>query len=98
MSTIEDVTALFKDRVDEMPPISGKLTYGDLKLLRELLRNLLQDVELPGGTNPGDLLITKAYYKAAHSGSTFNRLDTPLEAYDPAILSYNTMNNHVQFK
>ena len=87
MSTIEEVTALFKDRESEMPPITGKPTNDDLGRLRYILSNLLQAVELPGGTNDKGIIITGANYQAAHAGATFDRLDMPLEAYNPSISS-----------
>ena len=47
MSTIKYVTSLFKDGADKLTPIAWKTTNEDLKLLRKLLINLLQDVEIP---------------------------------------------------
>ena len=42
MSTIEEVTTLFKNRAAELTPIAGKPTTDDLKRLHNLLSNLLQ--------------------------------------------------------
>ena len=84
MSTIKYVTALFKDGADELTPIARKPTNDDLKRLRKLLINLLQDVKIPRVTDAEGLLTTKADYKAAHSDSTFDHLNPPLDTYDPA--------------
>ena len=87
MSTIEEVTSLFKDRAAKLPPIIGKLTNEYIKHLRELLSNLLQAVKLPGCTDSKCLITIGIYYKSAHSRSTFDRLDMPLEVYDLEIPS-----------
>ena len=47
MSTIKEFTALLKNGAAELPPITRKPTNDNLKRLREVLRNLLQAVELP---------------------------------------------------
>ena len=96
ISNIKEVTALFKDRAAKLPPTTGKPTNDDLERLHELFRNLLQAVKIPGGNNTKGLITTKDDYKAAHTGSIFDRLDTPLEAYDPAILSNITKINCMQ--
>ena len=57
---------------------------------------LLQGVQLSGGTDDKGLITTESNYKASHAGSTFNRLDTPLEAYDPEISFKATTNNHMR--
>ena len=85
MYTIEEVTYLFKDGAAELPPITGKPTNDTLKRLQEVLRNLLQAVEHPGGTDAKGLITSETTYQAAHTSATFNCLDRPLEAYDPAL-------------
>ena len=60
MSTIEEVTALFENRVAEMLPITGKPTKANFERLRELLSNLPQTVEPPGGINAEGLITTEA--------------------------------------
>ena len=98
MSTIKYVTSLFKDGADKLTPIAWKPTNDDLRLLRKLLINLLQDVEIPRGTDAEGLLTTKADYKAAHASGNFYRLYKPLEAYDPLVLSDAKTNNCMQSK
>ena len=98
MSTIKDVTALFKQRTDELLPIVGKPTNNDLEILRNLLCNLLQAVNIPEGTNDEGLITIKVNYKAAHVGSTFDRLDMLLQAYDTSIPSDAITNNRMQSK
>ena len=96
MSTIEEITAIFKGWAAELPPIAGKPTNEDLKCLHELPKNLLQAVKLPGGTDAKGIITTKAEYKAAHTSSTFECRDTLLEAYNPEIPSYATTTDHMQ--
>ena len=98
MSTIKYVTSLFKEGADKLLPIAEKPTNDDLKLLRKLLINLLQDVEIPRGTNAEGLLTTKADYKAAHSDSTFNRLNPPLETHNPVNPSDATTTDRMRAK
>ena len=57
---IKEVTALFKDGAAELPPINGKTTDYKLERLQEILRNLLEPVNLPGGTYSKGLITTKA--------------------------------------
>ena len=91
---IEEVTALFKDREDELLPITGKTSNHNLERLCEVLINLLQAVELPGGNDDAGLIISRSDYKAAHSGVPFDRLSTLLKAYEPTIAS-NTMRTNM---
>ena len=98
MSTTKEVASLFKEGADKLPPITGKPTNNDLKRMRELLSNLLQAVEVPGGTDSEGLITTKADYKAAHASGNFYRLYKPLEAYDPLVLSDAKTNNCMQSK
>ena len=76
MSTTKEVASLFKEGADKLPPITGKPTNNDLKRMRELLSNLLQAVEVPGGTDSEGLITTKADYKAAHAGVNFDCFET----------------------
>ena len=98
MSMIKEVTALFKDGAAKLPPINGKTTDYELERLQEILRNLLEPVKLPGGTYAKGLITTKANYQAAHAGATFDRLDMPLETYDPSIASDATMTDCMRAK
>ena len=50
------------------------------KRLHQIFVNLLQAIELPGGTYDKGLIPTEPDYKPAHVGITFDLLDTPLEA------------------
>ena len=87
MSTIKYFTALFKDGANKLTPIAWKTTNEDLKLLRKLLINLLQDIKLPGGTGAKGLITTKADYKTDRAGSTYGCIDKSLDSYDPDISS-----------
>ena len=96
MSTIEEVTALFKDGSSKLTLISGKPTDDDLERPRMLLSNLMKYVKLPGGTYEEGLITTGAEYKASRAGSTFDRFGTLLEAYNPAIPSDATTADRMQ--
>ena len=87
MSTIEEFTTFFKNRAEKLPPIAGEPTYDNLERLRKPLSNLLHAVKLPGGTNDKSSITTESDKQASHSRITFNRLNTPLKAYNPYILS-----------
>ena len=67
MSTIKDVTTLFKDGAAYLTPITINAANDSLEHLCEILSNLLQAVELPVGTDAEGLITTKANYKAAHT-------------------------------
>ena len=84
---MNEVTDLFKDGSDELPPITGNQTNDDLDRLFYILGNLLKAAKFPGGTNAKVLITTKANYKVVHAGVTFDCLDMSLKAYDPSILS-----------
>ena len=96
MHTIKEVTALFKDREEKLPSITGKPSDDNLERIQEVIRNLLQDVKLPGGTDDSDLIIAEDDYKEDPYGSLFECLDTSLKAYDLKI-AYDAMSTkHVQ--
>ena len=77
---IKDVTALFKDVVAKLPPITRKPTNNALKHLWEVLRNLLQAVKLPGGMDAKWFISSKTTYQAAHTGAIYDRLEQCVEA------------------
>ena len=94
--TIEEFTILFKEGAAKFPSITEKPSNNNLERLQEVLTKLLQAAGLPGGTEASGIIINKVNCIAALSGVPFNFLDTPLEAYDPTIVSDAMSTNCVQ--
>jgi hypothetical protein len=60
MSTPDDVKDLFGQLTTTYPPILGQPTDDDVKRLRESLTNLLQSINIAGGTDSLSGLIDNA--------------------------------------
>ena len=87
MTTPEDAKTVVADATADYPAIAGAPTDDDIKKLTELLSNLLQSIDIPGGLNSlSGLIDSPADYRAAY-GHAFDRLVTPLATYDPGIAS-----------
>jgi hypothetical protein len=87
MSTPEDVKDLFGQLTTTFPTILGQQTDDDVKRLREMLTNLLQSIDISGGTDSLSGLINDvANYHSIYDHS-FDTLLFPMAAYDPSIAS-----------
>ena len=85
MTTPEEAKTLFSDLAGTHPTIVGQPTDDDVKSLREAFTNLLQSIDVPGGTcSLSGLIDTDAVYSLNH-GTVFDAMIIPLVAYDPAI-------------
>jgi hypothetical protein len=85
MTTPEEAKTLFSDLAATYTAIIGQPTDDDVKQLRECITNLLQSIDVPGGTcSLSGLIDTEATYIANH-GAPFDPMTVPLAAYDPAI-------------
>lgn len=85
MSTPDDVKDLFGQLTTSYPTILGQPSDDDVKRLRETLTNLLQSIDIPGGTDSlSGLIDDSADYQAAY-GHPFNPLLLPMPAYNPSI-------------
>jgi hypothetical protein len=85
MTTPEEAKTLFSDLAATYTVIVGQPTDDDVKQLRESITNLLQSIDIPGGTcSLSGLIDTDATYVANH-GAPFDPMTVPLAAYDPAI-------------
>ena len=87
MSTPDDVKDLFGQLTTSFPTILGQPTDDDIKRLRETLTNLLQSIDVSGGTDSLSGLIDDAADYQATYGHTFDALLLPMAAYDPTIAS-----------
>ena len=84
MTTPEEAKTLFSDLAATYTVIVGQPTDDDVKQLRESITNLLQSIDIPGGTcSLSGLIDTDATYVASH-GAPFDPMTVPLAAYDPA--------------
>ena len=85
MTMPEEAKILFSDLAATYTVIVGQPTNDDMKQLRESITNLLQSIDIPGGTcSLSGLIDTDATYVASH-GAPFDPMTAPLAAYDPAI-------------
>jgi hypothetical protein len=85
MTTPEEAKTLFGDLAATFPAIAGQPTDDDVKALREAITNLLQSIDVPGGTcSLSGLIDAETTYVASH-GAPFDPMLVPLDAYDPAI-------------
>jgi hypothetical protein len=81
MSTPDDVKDLFGQITPTFPTILGQPSNDDVKRLRETLTNLLQSIDIAGGTESlSGLIDDAADYQAI--------LHLPMAAYDPSIAAY----------
>jgi hypothetical protein len=87
MSTPDDVKDLFGQLTTSYPTILGQPTDDDVKLLRETLTNLLQSIDIAGGTDSlSGLIDDDADYQAIY-GHPFDMLLLAMPPYDPSIAS-----------
>jgi hypothetical protein len=85
MSTLEDVKDLFGQLTTTFPTILGQPTDDDVKRLREMLTDLLQLIDIAGGTDRlSGLIDVAADYQAIH-GHPFDALLLAMARYDPSI-------------
>ena len=87
MSTSDDVKDLFGQLTTSYPTILGQPSDDDVKRLRETLTNLLQSINIPGGTNSLSGLINDPTDYQALYGHPFDPLLLPMPAYNPSIAS-----------
>jgi hypothetical protein len=85
MSTPDDVKDLFGQITTTFPTILGQPSDDDVKRLRETLTNLLQSIDIAGGTDSLSGLINDAANYQANYGHPFDALLLPMPAYDPTI-------------
>ena len=78
MSTPDDVKDLFGQLTTSFPPILGQPTDDDVKRLRKSLTNLLQSIDITGGTNSLSGLIDNATDYLAVYGHPFDPLLLPM--------------------
>eukprot|EP00804_Cyclotella_cryptica_P028661 CCRYP_008183-RA/>CCRYP_008183-RA protein AED:0.20 eAED:0.05 QI:0/0/0/0.66/1/1/6/0/1274 len=78
MTTPEEAKTLFNDLAATYTIIVGQPTDDDVKHLRESITNLLQSIDVPGGTcSLSGLIDTEATYIASH-GAPFDPMTVPL--------------------
>jgi hypothetical protein len=87
MSTPDDVKDLFGQLTASFPTILGQPSDDDIKRLRETLTNLLQSIDVSGGTDSLSGLIDDVADYVATYGHPFDALLLPMAAYDPSIAS-----------
>jgi hypothetical protein len=85
MSTPDHVKDLFGQLTAISPTILGQPTDYDVKRLRETLTNLLQSIDVSGGTDSLSGLIDDAADYVATYGHPFDSLLLPMAAYAPSI-------------
>ena len=74
MTSPEDAKTLFADATADFPAITGSPTDDDVKNITEVLKNLLQSIDIPGGSDSlSGLLDDDADYRAEY-GHSFDRL------------------------
>ena len=82
MTSPEDAKNLFADATSDFLTITGSPTDGDVKNITEVLTNLLQSIDAPGGQySLLGLLDNGAQYTSKY-GHSFDRLDVSLPAYN----------------
>ena len=98
MTTPEVAKDLFAEAQAAFTPIVGAPNDDDVKRLNEAFINALQSIDVPGGViNLSDILLTDTKHEAKHGyGSTFERMEVPLLAYDDSIAA--DANNAVRAK
>jgi hypothetical protein len=87
MSTTDDVKDLFGQLTSSYPVILGQPSNDDVKRLRKSLTNLLQSIDITGGTNSlSGLIDDDAYYQVTY-GHPFDMLLLAMPPYNPSIAS-----------
>jgi hypothetical protein len=87
MSTPDDVKDLFGQLTSSYPAILSQPTDDNVKQLRETLTNLLQSIDIAGGTDSlSGLIDDDADYQAKY-GHPFDMLLLAMPPYDPSIAS-----------
>ena len=85
MTTVEESKDLFDNATANFPSIMGTPTNDNVKRILEVLTNLLQSTDVPGGKNSLSVLLGNAdAYRSAY-GHAFDRLEVSLSAYDLTI-------------
>ena len=85
MTTPEEAKSLFSDLAATYTVIVGQPSDDDVKLLRESITNLLQSIDVPGGTCSLSGLIDADADYIQQYGAAFDPMLVALEAYDPSI-------------
>lgn len=90
ITMLENAKLIITNATTEFPAIIGAPAADDLKKICKFLLNLLKPINVPGGQyNLSGLIYTLADYLAIY-GYTFDCLEAPLVAYDPAIAANTT--------
>ncbi len=98
MSTPDYVKDLFGQLTTSSPVILGQPSNNDVKHLRKMLTNLLQSIDIPGGTDSlSGLIDDNVQYQTIYC-HPFNSLCLPMLACDPSIASDATNAIHVKAK
>ena len=87
MTTPEVAKDLFAEAQAAFTPVVDAPNDDDVKRLNEAFTNALQSIYVPGGTvDLSDILLTDEEHKAKYGdGSTFERMEVHLPAYDDSI-------------
>ena len=98
MTTTKVAKDLFAEVQAAFTPIAGAPNDDDAKRLTVAFINTLQSIDFPGGAiNLSDILLSDTDHEAKHDvGSTFERMEIPLPAYDYSITT--DANNAVRAK
>ena len=89
MTTPEVSKELFKEVKSVFAPTVRAPNDDNVKRLTKAFINALQSIDVPGGAiDLSDLLLLDAEHEDKHGvGSTFERMDIPILAYDDSITS-----------
>ena len=96
MTSPEDAKTLFADATADFSTITGSPTGDNVKYITEVLTNLLQSINVPGGKDSLlGLLDDDAQYQTKW-GHSIDRLAVSLPAYDETIATnvINTVHNY----
>ena len=87
MCTPDNVKDLFGQLTNSYPAILGQPSDDDVKQLNEWLTNLLQSIDIAGGTDSLSGLINNDTDYQAIYGHPFEALLLAMPPYDPSIAS-----------
>ena len=88
MTTVEEAKYLFSDGTANFSSITGAPTNDDVKRIHEVLTNLLQSIDVPGGEDSlSGILGNPDAYRSTHVHAC-DYLEVTLTAYDLTIDSY----------
>ena len=98
MTTTDVAKDLFAEAQAAFTSIVGAPNDDDVKRLNEAFINALQSIDVPGGAiDLSDILLSDIDHEAKNGvGSTFERMEIPLPAYDGSIAT--DANNAVRAK